>query len=307
MFNAAPFLNRATWVAFLLFLAACAPSPRDPKLAEDEDDAAAESVDAAAAPRAADIRVGDPTRPDAPGGSGEIAEATPAAQAPTQRFDPKNPDWEVRARMLYEHYLTTFQPPQVGQTVEMTLANGRVQQGVLEELSESHLLLNIGSGSITLHPESLNETSRARFFARDHARVNAMRQGRSEYARWQEAQEAARRPPPRQEPPQTREVAQVDPVTRPHRSNPNAPPPRNEGPAGRVAQVDQYIRQNAAIPHSLRIESWGRVQQDANGGYRVRVRYSLQGADGFGRTNEDMVFFMHPDGTVHRRAPYRGN
>ena len=294
----------ATPAALALFVfTACAPSLPSPEVSDT--DTGAESERAGPEPtRAADIRVENGTRSDP--SRAEIASAPERVQPPEASFDPRNPDWNLRARMLYDHYLENFEAPRPGQTVELTMASGRSQRGVLESLDENQLVLQIASGSMTLTPESLNETSRARFFARDFARLNAMRQGRSEYAQWQAAQEAARRPQPQpreERPPQT---ARVDHVTPAHRVNPNAPPPKNEGPAGRVSQVDQYIRQNAAIPHSLRIESWGRVQPDGDG-YKVRVKYSLQGAEGFGRSDEDMVFFMHADGTVYRRAAHRGN
>ncbi|MCC5850433.1 MAG: hypothetical protein JJU29_20295 [Verrucomicrobia bacterium] len=288
--------------AFFLFTA-CAPSLPPPEVSDADAGQEAEQTQPAPT-RASDIRVENGSRPRE--SASDIAAAPERVRPPEATFDPRNPDWNLRARMLYDHYLANFEAPVPGQTVELTLASGRAQQGVLESLDENQLILQIASGSMTLTPESLNETSRARFFARDYARLNALRQGRSEYAQWQQAQEQARRPTPQPRQERPAQTARVD-YTRPaHRVNPNAEPPKNEGPAGRVSHVDQYIRQNAAVPHSLRIESWGRVQPDGEG-YKVRVRYSLQGAEGFGRTDEDMVFFMHADGTVYRRAPYRGN
>lgn len=298
------------FMIFALLVAGCAPVAREDSNAgrgpasASGSDLEAEAV-LAEATRAADIRMASQGRaPDQPDEPASLVPRTEAAPRPA--FDPNNPDWELRYRMLYDQFLSSFEPPALGQRVDVTLATGQGRQGVLEDLTDDRLVLNIGAGSITLSPESLNEHTRARFFADDHARLNALARGRAEHAAWRERQEAARRPPPQARQPEVSRVGPVDIVDPPRRRDPNAPPPRNEGSSGRVAQVDQYIRQNAAIPHSLRFESWGRVQPHGDG-YVVRVRYSVQGADGFGRSNEDMLFYMHSDGTVYRRAPYRGN
>lgn len=98
----------------------------------------------------------------------------------------------------------------------------------------------------------------------------------------------------------------IDPLHPPRRVRQNGPPPVNEVPTGRVRQVEAYIRRHAASPESLTVHYWGRVQPHGDG-FTVRVRYSLDGAAGFGRSNEDMIFFMYADGTVYQRAAFRGN
>lgn len=260
----------------------------------------------AEATRAADIRLPAPGD-DAPGQPDEATPLIPRSERTVRAaFDPNNPDWELRYRMLYDQFISNFEPPALGEQVDVTLASGQTRRGTLEDLTEDRLVLNIGAGAITLVPDSLNPRSRAMFFADDYARMNALARGRAEHAAWRERLEAARRPTPEARRPDQPDLVGANPVPSTRRRDPNAPPPQNEGPTGRVSQVDQYIRQNAAIPHSLRYENWGRVEPHEDG-YVVRVRYSVQGADGFGRSNEDMLFFMRSDGTVYRRVPFRGD
>lgn len=301
--------DAARWVPILslLLLNACAPIAR-----EDAEPTPEPTAVTAAQPPAQ-----SPAQPpQTPAMTRVRPQPQPAVAAP--RFDPANPDWKLRYTQLRDHYTTQFEAPETGQTVEVLLATGRAQQGVLEALTEEELTLNIGTGLITLHVDSLAESSRAEFFRGHYAHLNALARGRVEFACWQEMRDAANRPPapppavtdtrggdtpvlpPREQRP-TRIVGGNDGLNAAHRLDPNAPPPQNEGPKGRVWQVDQYIRKNAAIPHSLRFLEWGRVQKQGEN-YTVRVRYTLESAEGLGTSTEDMMFFMYADGSVFRKA-----
>ncbi len=239
---------------------------------------------------------------------------------PEPQFDPMNPDWKLRYAQLKAYYQRRFEAPVVGQDYDVMLMNGQVRPGRLLELTDTGLTLGLREGSVTLVPENLAESSRAEFFREHYAHLNALARGRVEYARWQAMREAASRPEPTATPVQVAvsgrpwppkvnappaagvEVGGDDGVNVRHRIDTSKPPPQNEGPRGRVWQVDQYIRKHAAIPHSLRYLSWGRVQRQSDGNYTVDVRYTLESAEGLGTSTENMRFFMYADGTVYRRA-----
>lgn len=223
-------------------------------------------------------------------------------------FDPENPDWELRYQELYARYADMFRAPTVGQSVSIELTNGSTRSGVLNNLTAHELSLDVGNGVVTYPLEGLTENSAANFFQSAYARNRALAQGRMEYQRWQQLQAAAQSTPTPTPPRTVREIA--DEAVNSGRENvPDYPSslsgiPRNEGPTGRVAQVDEYIRKNAAVPHSLRIKAWGPVQPHLNG-YKVRVQYTLESADGFGLSNEDMMFFMNANGRVYQKAPVK--
>jgi hypothetical protein len=65
--------------------------------------------------------------------------------------------------------------------------------------------------------------------------------------------------------------------------------------------VDQYLRKNSAIPHSLKYKKWFPVERHSRG-YKVRVQYSVESAANLGTSHEDMMFFMYADGRVYQRA-----
>lgn len=234
-----------------------------------------------------------------------------AAQSNLPTFDPQNPNWEIRYQELYTRYAEMFSPPSNGQSITIELANGSTKSGILNQLTATELSLDIGDGVITYASDALSEESASNFFQNAYARNRALTQGRIEYQRWESIQATAR-PTATPFPARTvREIAAAGGTP------PNNPPiveeavpayessipgiPKNEGPSGRVAQVDEYIRKNAALPHSLKIKAWGKVQPHKNG-YQVRVQYSLESAEGFGVSHEDMMFFMNANGRVYQKA-----
>jgi len=238
--------------------------------------------------------------------------AVVATPVPKPTFDPKAPDWQVRYQMLKEHYEEKYEAKKVvGQNMKIPLANGGVQEGIVREVGERSLMLDIANGSVELHAESMRDDAKKYFFKEYFAHLSAVEQARAEYRRWEQMQEAAQQPKPTATPyprfvqqpmvPRTRPDQGDDGLTRTYRPDPDAKPPKNEGPAGRVWQVDSYLRRNSAVPHSLRYKKWFPVQKHGNG-YKVRVQYSVESAGGLGTSNEDMMFFMHADGKVYQRA-----
>ncbi|GEM_PF-1188018 len=257
----------------------------------------------------------DPDTPQTP-----LPTATPlpdvvVAPTPEPRptFDPADPDWSVRYRMLKEHYESQFAPRDdlIGQRLDIPLAGGGVRTGVLKEIRERSVLLELENGSMELHADAMDERAQRVFFKEYFSHLSAVAQARSEHSKWQKMQEEANRPKPTATPyprfvqqpmvPKTRPEQGDDPMFATYRPDPNAKPPKNEGPAGRVWQVDSYLRRNSAVPHSLRYKKWFPVQQHGKG-YKVRVQYSVESAGGLGTSNEDMMFFMHADGKVYQRA-----
>jgi len=233
---------------------------------------------------------------------------TPTAQPNHTTFDPENPNWEVRYNELYKSYAEKFTPPTVGMNVVVQLKNGRQQRGILRELNDSELGLDLGNGIVKFGPAALTPESAAYFFRSAYARNHAVEQGRQELQRWKRQQASARQPPRSR----TATAGTGNPASTPGQNGVDAPEPnsarrrvpKNEGPTGRVPQVEEYIRKNAAVPNSLKVKAWGPVQPNKNG-YKVRVQYSLQAADGFGLSNEDMMFFMYSNGRVYRKAAVR--
>ncbi len=304
-------MRKCLCICGMLVLAACAPKARD------KTEPVAEVTPE---PKTAPEVVPTPTLlAEVPA----VATATPVPQKAAS-FDPKKPDWKLRYQQLYTHFESEFTAPAVGDVVKIEMVGGTIREGVLIALREDSLDVRIGESQLTLQATQMTERSQAQFFKRAYAHLGAVTRGRQEYQRWQQMQVASRPTPvptraslppqgPTQgwpagtgtRPPPGQVVGGRDGLNRAHKVDPKAKPPKNEGPKGRVWQVDQYIRRNAAVPHSLRYKSWGRVQPDKNG-YKVRVQYSLESADGFGTSHEDMTFFMHKDGHVYRRAPNKG-
>jgi len=227
------------------------------------------------------------------------------------------PDWPARFDELLEEHLRAFRGPKPGDSIAATISHSRrTLEGIAVEVKADEIKLGIDQGIVTLFPEQVDDESRLRLFALAYAEHHARMQAYQEYNAWR----TDNRPPPvrtspRQNPPAVSEpapriappvdeVGAVDPPAPRFRQNPE--PPRNEQPDGRVPSVHAYIRRNAAKPDSLRIENWGTVRKVGEG-YQVRVRYQLDGAENFGITREDMIFFMHADGAVYRRAAYKGN
>lgn len=275
----------------LLMFSACAPSSQWGDTVTDGEDSEANPASAAPSP-ASDWR---------PSGT---------ATTPTPGFDPANPDWPLRYQELYDAYLAEHVPPQPGSRIEVYLEGDRIVEGVLLELGAEDVLLATATGELRLGMDALQPRSQAKLFGERHAHFFARHRARQEYEAWAAARNdsggpAEVRPDVPVHPRNTEGVA-VDPL---HPPRPvvrrNGGPPVNEPPAGRVRQVEAYILRNAASPESLRVHYWGRVQPHGEG-FTVRVRYSLQGAAGFGLSNEDMIFFMYSDGTVYQRAAFRG-
>jgi hypothetical protein len=232
----------------------------------------------------------------------QIATALPKANEKDQgvqplssTFDPKNPDWELRYTELYQSFETEFRTPTIGQSVTIELKGGQRQKGVINELTPTDVRLDIGNGNVDYPLESLSERSAAQLFKSSYARNEALKQGRVEFKRWQQMNQVAANPTA---------APMENGVDAPDTGRVKGDPPKNEGSVGRVSQVDQYIRQNAAVPHSLRVKAWGQVQKHEKG-YKVRVQYSLESANGFGTSNEDMMFFMYTNGRVYRKAPVK--
>ncbi|MDF3131122.1 hypothetical protein P0Y35_18070 [Kiritimatiellaeota bacterium B1221] len=238
------------------------------------------------------------------------ATRVPPAETASQRpvFDPKNPNWELRYHELYEKFSAQFTPPTPGQKVQIELRNGAKKDGILKNLTATELSLELGNGEMTLAMDSLSESSAAHFFESAYAREKALDQGRREYQHWEKMQASASSAPA-QTVQETTGGTSGNPAASPGQNGVDVPDttstvgsaPKNEGPTGRVKQVDAYIRKNAALPDSLQVKAWGPVQKNGNG-YKVRVQYSLESAGGFGRSHEDMMFFMYASGRVYRKA-----
>ncbi|MCC5843240.1 MAG: hypothetical protein JJU05_03205 [Verrucomicrobia bacterium] len=288
--------------AMILFASACAPSVR----MDDEADAVPEPVQEGTPAASEGVQSVEPS-------GGRLAtprELVDAAPTPTPRFDPENPDWPLRYQELYEAYLDRFEAPELESEVTVFLEGGRELRGILLEAGAEDVLLSTASGELRLGLDMMQPRSQARFFADRFAHFYARHRARQEYEAWQAAQSGNGRPASSTHEvtvrPRNTEGVDVDPLHAPRRVRRNGQPPVNEEPTGRVRQVEEYILRHAGSPESLRVHHWGRVQPHGDG-FTVRVRYSLEGAAGFGLSNEDMIFFMYADGTVYQRAAYRGD
>jgi hypothetical protein len=231
---------------------------------------------------------------------------------PLPAFDPENPDWSLRYRILHGEFLEQFETKDVvGTTMKIPLASGSTREGTITALGSDSLDLSFENGSMTLTADSLREDAQKYFFAERFAHFSAMEKARAEHAAWQARQQApAPKPvtvatgPVNGDLPTASSGSNPDGLSHGYQPEAGAEPPRNEGPAGRVWQVDQYLRRNSAVPHSLRYKRWFPVESHGNG-YKVRVQYSVESAGGLGRSNEDMMFFMYADGKVYQRAAVR--
>lgn len=295
-----------------VLLIGCAPHlPEDPAAdtpAVRPDVTRPEPAVAAPAPDRQALRPPEvtPGEPLLPTPAGPTAEPPPLVQTP------QGPNWPARLQELTAYYREQFEGPQPGDMVTLVMrSDGRTVQGVVEHLEADELGLLVDIGRVTIYPEQVNDATRLRIFRDAYADHFARQRARGEFLAWQQEQQGstvavsppAADPQVAVRPPVSEPPLSIDPP--PPRVTRDVEPPRNLPPDGRVPSVERYIRRNAAVPDSLRILQWGPVLPHQDG-YQVRVRYSLQGADGFGNTLEDMIFFMHADGSVFRRAVHRG-
>lgn len=299
LFEAMAKCTRLSVVVFLL-MTACAPSARVSEPEPVDGDAPGVVVEPVVVEDVAPQR-----RVSSP-----VVSGADTAPTPTPRFDPRNPDWPLRYQELYDAYQARFEPPALESTVEVLLAAGREVSGLLLELGEDELRLASAVGEVRLQSDDMQPKSQALFFAERYAHFSARHHARREYETWQAAQ--GDDPAPTRSTaevtvrPRNTQGVEVDPLHAPRRVRRNGRPPVNEEPTGRVQQVEEYILRHAGSPESLRVQYWGRVQPHGDG-FTVRVRYTLEGAAGFGLSHEDMIFFMYADGTVYQRAAFRGN
>lgn len=284
-----------------LLFAACAPAPVSRESSSQGEGTAAGAAESTEDDGPAVARPGDLPADESPQQNGS-SEEDPGQ---LKTFREPNPDWKARYEELYAYYLRRFRRPPTGIEVNLKLRSGREVAGVVTEISDTEVFVEIDGGVVGYSAESLAPEAARIFFPSSFAHDNAMAQGRKEYALWQQHQ-AANAPQAEapsvasnpQRPATSPEEDRMFPVEETRRA---APAPKNEGPQGRVRQVEAYIRENAAKPDSLRIKAWGEVQPHESG-YKVRVQYSLQSAAGLGVSHEDMMFFMTSGGRVYRRA-----
>ena len=268
----------------VLLLAACAPPSleRETETAEEAEPQPDPVVEVAP----------DPTPTNEPGPDGSDTRA--------------EPDWRVRYNDLLAYYAGRFRAPRVGQVLKLETAQGETIQGRVHRVTDDRLTLDTGTGLAELGVEHLSESSAMQVLRNAYARKQAYDQGMSELAEWEAGgtprfmrQEAGDSPAP----------AGTDATNRNSSPGNRSLDTREDLPfvveaSGRVPHVEQYIRENAAYPGSLRIRAWGPVEtHELDGGYKVRVRYSLESAGNLGTSYEDMFFFMHANGRIHQRAP----
>lgn len=219
-------------------------------------------------------------------------------------FDPENPDWQLRYRQLYAKYLPQFPAPEMNKPVTLTMKGGRRVQGTMTGLTDAEVQLTVGAGMVAYPADALSPETASHLFAPNWADARAREQGSLEYNDWLRSQQTVMaRPTPTPVPYQTARVYNNRKPTEDGRLTDMfvAAEPKNEGPSGKVWQVEKYILDNAAIPNSLRIKAWGPVQKHPKG-FKVRVQYSLESAGGLGISHEDMMFFMNSRGRVYQRA-----
>jgi hypothetical protein len=274
----------------LLFLFACAPVPLSEEGATEPDP----------------VQEATPQPDPAPVVEQEPADSNSESLSPdgNEPYLQASPNWEERYHQLIEFYSDAFQKPSTGIRVSLKLNSGRVVQGVVNRLTDTDIYIEIEGGIVGYPEEALAPDTARVFFESAYAHHSAMIQGRKEYQRWQQLQTVAQ---PNTSTPTQSNATPAPAVDvsadqeEPEDSTLFPIRPRNEGPDGRVWQVERYIRDNAVKPDSLRVKAWGKVQPHESG-YKVRVQYSLESAAGLGVSHEDMMFFMSSAGRVYRRA-----
>jgi hypothetical protein len=296
------FSNSIFRVCGLMVLTGCAPQTPDgdgDKVDPTPEPAAVTAPPVQARPRPKE----SPARP--------TPTPTPERRA---TFDPRNPDWSLRYQMLREYYIGEFEPKdaRVGTRMKIPLDNGSVREGVIAAIHEDSLDLEIDNGILNLHADILREDAQKYFFEQYFAQLSAAEQAKEEFAKWKANQARSSMPRPAPTPSERAGGGSLVPHTMPDRDNPDglthsyrpkagSEAPKNEGPKGRVWQVDQYLRKNSAVPHSLKYKKWFPGEKHGRG-YKVRVQYSVESAANLGTSHEDMMFFMYSDGRVYQRA-----
>lgn len=234
---------------------------------------------------------------------------SPEPETQQSAFDPDNPDWELRYQELYRKFASEFQAhaPKTGNRISVELKSGRSQIGVVTGRTPYEISLDITNGVVSYTQDSLSDATADKVLESTYARNRALEQGRYEYQRWTNRKQSPNPTPTTSSNSRENENEVAESTGGENGGNEDGDslsrrgPPVNEGSTGRVIQVEEYIRKNSALPDSLRVKAWGKVQKHERG-YKVRVQYSLESAGGFGTSNEDMMFFMTRSGRVYQKA-----
>ncbi len=80
------------------------------------------------------------------------------------------PDWEARFREVFEEHYFRFEPPAVGDKVELKLVTGKSIKGEVAAIDQKFVRIKRGNGTVGFAPQGLTPETRVRFFAAYHAK-----------------------------------------------------------------------------------------------------------------------------------------
>ena len=180
--------------------------------------------------------------------------------------------WRERFDYWYENFLGDQPPPEVGETVAITLrGDDRVRRGVLLERTDEGIKLRVGDSTATYPPQVLSRETLVALYPERTAQAQARRKVQ------QEREQAA-----------MRERSGIAVATE--------GAPEDMGADGLVPAVDEYIRSHARDADSVEYVKWFPLQKHKNGHY-VRCQYLTDGGS-FGKILADKVFVLDRRGRV---------
>ena len=95
---------------------------------------------------------------------------TAATSAPTQKPPDalSEPKWDERMSYWKDNLRGSFKQPIIGQNIEVILVSGVVHRGLLKELSDQSVTLQIEQGTLTFSRMNIRQDSRLKIFIEDY-------------------------------------------------------------------------------------------------------------------------------------------
>ena len=87
---------------------------------------------------------------------------------------PPEPDWSDHIAYWKSQLHPTFEPPKVGQKIEVTPQNGIVQSGKIVSITREYVTLEVDKGTITFNRQNIRLASRRYLFEDDYVTGKAM-------------------------------------------------------------------------------------------------------------------------------------
>ena len=92
----------------------------------------------------------------------------------SSKYKPTEPDWNEHRAYWKSQYRSTFEPPEVGQSIKIILKNGIIQRGKLISITNESVTIEFGQGTITYNRKDLKLDCRCYLYEDEYIPPKAM-------------------------------------------------------------------------------------------------------------------------------------